>query len=75
MKDLIMNLSVKQKIIFLEIIVGIILIAFVAIYKYYYSNEDSVNIDTKESIANEEDINDTNEDGDILGEDSEKNRK
>ena len=67
-----MNLSVKQKIIFLAIIVGIILIAFVAIYKYYYSNEDSVNIDTKESIANEEDINDTNEDGDILGEDSEK---
>lgn len=67
-----MNLSVKQKIIFLAIIVGIILIAFVAIYKYYYSNEDSVNIDTKESIANEEDINDTNEDGDILGEDNEK---
>lgn len=67
-----MNLSLKQKIIFLAIIVGIILIAFVAIYKYYYSNEDSVNIDTKESIANEEDINDTNEDGDILGEDSEK---
>ena len=64
MKDLIINLSLKQKIIICAIFVGIILVGFVFVYRYYYSDEQNVitneseNNTTYENIENEVGVND-----------------
>lgn len=56
MKDLIMNLSIKQKITICIIFVLIILAGFIFIYRYYYSSDET--IITGQTTSNEVDTND-----------------
>ena len=69
MKDLIMNLSIKQKVIICLIFAGIILIGFIFVYKYYYSNEENIIV----SETNEEISNNNANDMDEFNEDNNKN--
>lgn len=69
MKDLIMNLSIKQKVIICLIFAGIILIGFIFVYKYYYSNEENIIV----SETNEEISNNNANDMDEYNEDNNKN--
>lgn len=63
MKDLINNLSTKQKIIICAIFILVILIGFIFIYRYYYSNDETIL--TNETISDEINQNDFQNESDV----------